>query len=353
MAESILKIKIEDDGSSPGTPRSPAPPDGAAPLPTPPAPPAPAPTAAPAPSPAFPAPAPLVTPVAAPLVAPTAVPAGPATSTVPALERPTPVLIVGPKPIPVSVTNHPEAGGAGGRGDSPRPRIPRGVRAVGAVRNVAGTVGHTVANAATGQGMAAMAHATVGASQAIGKLGAVGATAGAGLMAVGAAAKLVQETTLALVNRGRELAGFDPGLAQANAAREVRKIQDDMREAKETSASLSKLTDLVSDFESSFREAVLPIKQFTIDFLKEFLTWFKEVVIDMLRTIKDWRLVSDSFKAWAQRVIDALEGKNKGDGNIDDLLRAAAAALPTKPNPDPAAEARDRKLGLPILGDFQ
>jgi hypothetical protein len=75
----------------------------------------------------------------------------------------------------------------------------------------------------------------------------------------------------AFLDRGRQIQGFSPEIAVANAMADVRSLMLDIREAQTLGSSLARLAEAQSQFQAEFREAVLPLKKFLIEVLTDIL----------------------------------------------------------------------------------
>lgn len=79
-------------------------------------------------------------------------------------------------------------------------------------------------------------------------------------------AQTQQEGTMqAFRDRGRELAQYDPRLAQSYALADMRKMQADIREARQLGGQYAKLNDAMSQREVNWQDASLPVKAGMLD----------------------------------------------------------------------------------------
>ena len=273
--------------------------------------------------------------------APPPVPTGPAGGPVPGLglvsafDRPVPVIIVGPHPLPVSMekAKTPPASRAAHHEElEPRNRARRFLEQAGYVAQRVGQVG---AGLAKNDLMPAFSGAIDAAAGGLRMLGPVGMAAAAGLQAGAFAVKAFIQTVNAFVERGRELARFDARLAMASGLADVKRLQADIREAQKLGDGMSRLIEAQADAEVAIRELVLPIKQFIVESLADIM-----------------ELVARACRFFLG------EGEKPKPGELNAIMQDFFDSVDMLPRPgggkqrfnDNADRANGQRLGMPILG---
>ncbi len=286
-----------------------------------------------APAPGAPVPVPKPTPAPVPPPLPL--------SRTPAFDRPQPVIVVGPKPLPVTMADG-APGGARPAADRPpkqedgwvkfiADRLASGVRSAG----VAGVgVAQNRVTPALTEGIGA-------AAAGLARLGPAGAAAGAALKVLSVGIEATKATIDALVNRGRELAGFNAQLAGASATADVRKLQADMGEAQRIGPQLAKLIDTQSKTEATFQRLLEPIKGFLAEQLAGFMERSLKVTVGILEGID--KLTAGVVPGLSDLVKDVKKIMAGDMGDFDRLadgwLRDAKNMLGPPPAPLPAGGA--------------
>jgi hypothetical protein len=277
------------------------------------------------------------TPAPAPSVLPTPAAGGlPGVSNVSAFDKPVPVVIVGPRPLPVVGWGGVGGGRASHRDAANEPdpvrdrlrRLTRGFQYAGEVAQAGGqAAGQVARNDYLGAGMTAVNTAANG----IAMLGPVGMAASAGIKAATAAVGAFREAVNSFVERAKELRGYDAKINAAVAQADIKRLQADIQEAEKLSEGMSRMVEAQADLEVTIREFLLPIKQFVV-----------EVLGDVMK------LLADALKLFLGKKDDAAAGKI--NAIMNDLLGLADRLPVGGPRfRDPAKDAAGRKLGIPIL----
>jgi len=201
-----------------------------------------------------------------------------------------------------------------------------------------------------------------GAAGALEKIPVVGKLAGEGLRAAIAPVNEFAKTVEAFVQRGRELARYDAGLAAAAARADTRRTLADIDEAGRLSDSISRLSDAQSGVEEAFREVMLPIKQLLAELLADvaepvadliqILKPFIVTVVELLKTLVD---IARKLNPLGQAgdFLKALRGVNDpGDGQLNTLMQRVLGAGDAAPGIAPprggrAAEVEAALAGMP------
>ena len=271
-------------------------------------------------------------------------------SPVPAFDRPIPVVVMGPNPLPVTMAE------GGGRGPA-APREPKEKSEPGWVKflfdraaSAARSTGVAAVGVAQNRAMPAVMEGLSAAASGLARLGPAGLAAAAGLTAVGTAAGAFVATVDAFVARGRELAGLNAQLAGASAYADVTRMMADIREANELGPQMAQLIENQAKTETTVRELLLPIKSFMLDVLNDGLETGLEILVSMLEAARD---IAEAARAgpgllgklsvMIARIRDIMEG-----GAPDDLIGRWLNDLGgfVAP-PAPAAAPPARPFGLP------
>lgn len=247
---------------------------------------------------------------------------------------PIPVTIVAPRPLPVSI----EGGGTGKRGGggtsrttTPRARIARVTAAGVQAAAGAGMVGTGLAQ---NQAMPMLAGAAMTASRGLALLGPAGMAAAAGITVTTAAIGAMKAVVDSFVQRGRELSGLNAGLAASSARADVTRIRSDIREADRLGPQMAKLIDNQARAEATFREMLLPIKNFLLRVVNGVL----EAGMKAL----------DGVLAGLEAIVAAIEQATRGAVGAE-LLKEIKEIRKTLQN-DPNAEGKD--LLSPLLDEL-
>jgi len=277
----------------------------------------------------------------------------PDSSRVSAFDRPIAVIIMGPKPLPViwaQPPHLPESGGGGSRIPSP-PKAKGG----STFRNLAQVAqigvqatGQFTANTARNANLAGSVAAAEGFTAALGRAGPYALAFAATLQIGTTAAKAFSETVNNFVQRGRELAAYNGGLASATARADIRSLQSDFREADVLGSKLERLIDNQSKSEAVFRELMLPIKEWLLDRLNGIIEGALRLLVELLETARDGvnklggmpatlARIDDTLK----RIKDILDGKLGGGDFIKTWLDDLGKFVPP-----PAA--KPFPLGVPV-----
>lgn len=280
---------------------------------------------------------------------PTAMPVGPApgTSSVPAFDRPQPVVVMGPKPLPVEVVGGLDAGGrnpAAKEAKGPKPEsvakgIQSGFNLAGQFARAEGAAGAAIAR---NGGVAALEAGAGAAGAALSRLGPYGMAAAAALQAGTSGVKAFTEVVEAFVARGRELSKYNAQLAMSSARADIRQIEANMGEANRIGPQLSKLIDAQSKAEASMQRLLEPIRGFIAEKLTESIDNGLKLLLGILEGIN--KLLPARFKALEDLIADIKKILSGGPGDLDKLADAwihAADGLAAPP-PVPA-------FGLPAV----
>jgi hypothetical protein len=153
--------------------------------------------------------------------------------------------------------------------------------------------GHAVADVAGNQGMGLLKKGVEGYASALESIPIIGNLMAEGLRLQFAPIFAIAESVNALAARGKELSGYDSSLATANAEAEARKLEADIREASRTGSAIADLTTAVSKAETSFQDAMGPIK----NLLAKALTPFMEKVAARLEQLAEIAEASETLMA--------------------------------------------------------
>jgi hypothetical protein len=129
--------------------------------------------------------------------------------------------------------------------------------------------------------------------------------------------KAFDDSVMAFVRRGKELAVFSPQLATAGARADVRKLMADMREAERLGPGLSRLSEQKSRFDTQMQDALGPLKQFWVGLQTGVLS----IANDGLQNLRDGVAVLKGLPAVINSAAARLSADNKND------REAAQAAL--------------------------
>lgn len=124
------------------------------------------------------------------------------------------------------------------------------------------------------------------------------------------------DTVNSFVDRGRELQAYSGGLSASYSASEVKNLQADIKEANRLDqAGLSQLNDATTDISIQLRDMLLPIKEFIVQHLAEYLKNFDGHLRSTRNTLAAWdKVVETSEEFFSNGYSDVM------DGNFDKLL---------------------------------
>ena len=348
---------------------TPSPMPGGAPapgVPTPPGlPPAPAPAAGriapPAPAPP-PTPAPAAGRIAPPAPA-SPPPSGPSGvggggSSVAAFDRPQPVIIVGPRPLPVAGDfGRP---GKGGKEEDGGPKTTF-TKVMEGIQKAAPEVGRFGQAAARNDAGGVLGGAKDAAVKGLEKLGPAGKAAGVALETVAAVAKAAHGVITAFVERGRELSGYHGGLAASTARADVQNTLNDIREAQTLGDETARMQDKLTSMDSFFREVLLPIKEmflrvgnWLMDVVQRVLDGLLAGAENVVRLLHDLIDFFTDPPGWVKTALDhiaSIRGILAGTAPVGDPMEAWLRASdrfvpPPLPAPTPVPVG---PLGVPII----
>lgn len=250
--------------------------------------------------------------------------------------------------------------------------VDAGIRKAGeTVRSGIRTAGEMGSSVAKNDGMGAFTKGIDGAAGALGKIPIVGTAAAEGLKVFTTAINTARETINAFAERGRELRGYNPAIAQAAAIADVKKIQMDIAEANRFSAQYVKMIEAQSRIDAAWRRATDPIRARIMEFLANKLApWLERMgerverimnTADLMGAIADnfdklLNLDFDGFKgAIDKRLKDIVDEVKKRDQPQEAGMKAVESwytrldQMQFAPAP---AEPGDRNLKLPIFAAF-
>jgi hypothetical protein len=199
--------------------------------------------------------------------------------------------------------------------------------------------------------------------------GIAGTMAAEGLRTFTAAVDVSREAVQAFANRGRELAAYNPAIAQARAEADVKLLLLDMKEATKFSAQYVKMIESEVRLNEAWRRSFEPVKARLMDFLANRIVPFMERVakhveagvtkLDLMLTVMENlpKLLTGNFGGFQQAIVDRAN-ELAGGINDDPGLKAGMAALEDwwikAKQLQPAGHVRgpmqaDPKLKLPIM----
>lgn len=143
----------------------------------------------------------------------------------------------------------------------------------------------------------------------------------------------------AIIERTRELSGYDGKLASATANRDVQLFMADVREAKAVGKSYANVTDQYTQLEISLRDAFNPLKEAManglgkileiVNLLEKFSGLEERIVIisTILNNIVsiatgDYEKLLETIKNFPSAIADAIMGRNKEKGKemFDEIM---------------------------------
>lgn len=214
-------------------------------------------------------------------------PGGPGAN-VAAFDRPQAVVIMGPRPIPVTIVGRTGAGaalGPRGRKAQPSRRLTKAARAIGVGAAAIAAGGAATASIFHNQVMPSFATAVSVATAGLSIMGPKGQVAAAGLAAVAATANAVKSVFESISARAQELRGFSGSIAAAAARLDVSRIQGDIREAQLLSQQYAKFLENQEKLERTIRELLLPIKMAVLDAINKGPQFIKENIDGLAKSI--------------------------------------------------------------------
>lgn len=188
------------------------------------------------------------------------------------------------------------------------------------------------------------------AAMGLARLGPVGMVAAAGLKVVGEAAGALQQTIMAFVQRGRELAGLNGGLARATARADANNYLADFREAERLGPSLAKLIENQNKAELAQRELLLPIKDFLIKSLNVILEDGLNTLVTILEVLNKLPGIAGELTDKVNRIKDIIAGNTGGDPIavwLSSLSNFSSAGIPGRPAPAGAIGTPFRVMPTP------
>lgn len=209
---------------------------------------------------------------------------GPATSAVPAFDRPIAVIVMGPNPLPVTIVGDKGKGNGAGAGPA-KPPEGWGAWAFRNAGKTAGAAGVVASGAAANKAMPAFNTVIAGATMGLARLGPYGLAAAAAVGAAGASVVAFKGTVDAFVARGRELSGYNGNLAASSAIADVRKLVTDLREADKLGDLYAKLTEAHSKNEQAMSELLMWLKGPLIEFLTVSLNAANNSLVSILECV--------------------------------------------------------------------
>jgi len=234
--------------------------------------------------------------------------------------------------------------------------------AAGQVADELAGVAQRIANNDVGSLLAGTANTVAdGLMQIPGPAGAVGA----GLKVVTAAATAYAEVTEALVQRGRELMGYNADLAAANAMANVKRMEADMKEAESIGKDTGRLTENQADISANLRELILPIKELLVEVMADIsegvktateiakplgvvLKWMLKVVFALpIGAIKAFAKVME----WLNKKFAGGEDDEPKEGDLNSLMRSLFDSFDRiQPGQGMAGAGRGAPAPAPMFG---
>lgn len=230
----------------------------------------------------------------------------------------------------------------------------RAEQAAGFGSQATGAAGQGAAGLAGNSVMPAFEGAIKVASSGLEALGPWGAAASKGLQGVAEAANTIKVVVDSFAQRAKELEQFSPNIAASSARADVRRMQTDMTEAQELGPQLAALLDSQSKIEAMVSATLLPIKEFVLQNLNEFLKWSMETFADFIaglnEALKAIRADSAALTRLVAKIRDIMDEKDPMSP-LDAIMGAARGfAAPGRP-----ADAGAMPGGFlpPIVGGFR
>ena len=225
-------------------------------------------------------------------------------------------------------------------------------RAVRLTRQTAADGGRAAMGAARNDAMPAFEGALKLASSGLEMLGPYGMVASKALAGVGEAAAVFKMVIDSFAQRAKELERLSPDIAAASARADIRRMQTDLQEADEIGPQLGKLVELQSKGEAIMSATLLPIKEFLLENINDFLEWSMSTFADFIEGFNDALAKigakSDALTKLVAKIHDIMNDKG-GIDPLDLFLKAGIGfAAPAGPIPPPAAGG----LAAPIVGMF-
>jgi hypothetical protein len=256
------------------------------------------------------------------------------------------VYIVGPFPLAVhdfEAARNPAAGPRPAAASGPgRPEETWVKLLADRLASGAAGLGRAAVGAANNSAVPAAIETLGAVSKGLARLGPAGLAASAAVDAAGAAIIGFTATIKAFTARGRELSGINGQLSGAVAYADVRSYQQDIKEADRLGPQLAKLIENQAKAEATFREIMLPLKEFIIRELNQILSLTDRGFEALAIILENSQKIADMFnmfgmfggpmvglavKAWAgdlaalaKEIRDALKG-GAGADPIDQWIR--------------------------------
>jgi hypothetical protein len=143
--------------------------------------------------------------------------------------------------------------------------------AINAVGQGARAIGGALSSLAGNDHLGMFTKAIGGTADVLEKIPIAGQIYGAYLRTAGAAVEAFTGVVNAFVDRGEVLGRYSGAVASSRAGADVRSLMSDIREAQVLGADTANLTDATSRFYAEMREILLPIKQFVLTHLVDFM----------------------------------------------------------------------------------
>lgn len=153
---------------------------------------------------------------------------------------------------------------------------------------IAQRLGDVVGTAAHGDNAEAVGKAYTGMVSLADQIPLVGHAMGLVAESAGRVVGAFHDVTMAFIDRGRELSSYSGGLAASYAIGDVKQMMADMKEAQTLDPALSRLNDQQNELSLWLRDALLPLKQFVIEKLGDFLEWAKNKINQIADFWDEW-----------------------------------------------------------------
>jgi hypothetical protein len=152
----------------------------------------------------------------------------------------------------------------------------------------------------------------------------------------------LKDLTGAVVDRGRELSGYNGNLAQSYAENDVKKLFADIRESNYLGKSYSAVNDKATDAETKFMDAMNPVKDAlarilgeildkingVLDFMKEHIdivVIMSEAAVATFQFISgNWQGAMDTINSVPEKIAKAQRNTDVNYDFINDIFRNAA-----------------------------
>lgn len=201
-------------------------------------------------------------------------------------------------------------------------------------------------------------------------LGLGGKLAAEGLKTLSTTMRVYNETVGAFTARGKELSGYNPLIAQAQAQADVRRLMSDVSEANKLGEKYAKLIESQSKMDARLQEALLPLKEKLITFLDKSMPAIEAGVTGLVVTMDaiagSVELIQKLVGLYVRNsltgqlllaALEAIEKNTRKDTEdrttlyqgYDDLLADLDKLDLTPPKRDPDIGRADRMLKLPAF----